>query len=394
MTLQGMAKHIELWLLDKLIPYARNPRTHSDAQIAQIAASIAEFGFNSPILVDSKAGIIAGHGRLLAARKLELTEVPVIVLDHLTETQKRAYIIADNQLAVNAGWDADLLRLELAALQEEDFDVSLIGFDDEELARLLAAQDATEGLTDEDAIPALPETAVSATGDLWILDNHKLLVGDATDREQVVRLLAADAADLVFSDLPYNVDYEGYTEDRLKIKNDRMSDADFKRFLEAAFHSFRIALKPRCPLGGSPPEKVDRNPSRKDQRAESLLPEPTYQTPTKLNTKPNAHSPSPTIRKVSFPPLSWPAFTWPTALRAQQIRPAIPKTRSACNIASPSFMKPTCLLAQVTKRLNKFTSLAARMMRSAPGMKPARLRFADAGSIFFACAHREFSVDE
>jgi DNA modification methylase len=248
MTLQAMAKHIELWLLDKLIPYAKNPRTHSDAQIAQIAASIAEFGFNSPILVDSKAGIIAGHGRLLAARKLELTEVPVIVLDHLTETQKRAYIIADNQLAVNAGWDADLLRLELAALQEEDFDVSLIGFDDEELARLLAAQDATEGLTDEDAIPALPETAVSATGDLWILDNHKLLVGDATDREQVVRLLAADAADLVFSDLPYNVDYEGYTEDRLKIKNDRMSDADFKRFLEAAFHSFRIALKPGASL--------------------------------------------------------------------------------------------------------------------------------------------------
>jgi DNA modification methylase len=248
MTLQAMAKHIELWLIDKLIPYAKNPRTHSDAQIAQIAASIEAFGFNNPILVDSSAGIIAGHGRLLAARKLELTEVPVIVLDHLTETQKRAYIIADNQLAVNAGWDADLLRLELAALQEEDFDVSLIGFDDEELARLLAAQDATEGLTDEDAIPALPETAVSATGDLWILDNHKLLVGDATDREQVVRLLAADAADLVFSDLPYNVDYEGYTEDRLKIKNDRMSDADFKRFLEAAFHSFRIALKPGASL--------------------------------------------------------------------------------------------------------------------------------------------------
>src|SRR5712691_8585705 len=167
MTLQGMAKHIELWLIDKLIPYARNPRTHSEAQIAQIAASIAEFGFNSPILVDSKAGIIAGHGRLLAARKLRITEVPVIVLDHLTETQKRAYIIADNQLALNAGWDEDMLRVELAALQEENFDVALIGFDDDELARLLAAQDAAEGLTDEDAVPALPETAVSATADLW-----------------------------------------------------------------------------------------------------------------------------------------------------------------------------------------------------------------------------------
>src|SRR5712691_940957 len=167
MTLQGMAKHIELWLIDKLIPYARNPRTHSEAQIAQIAASIAEFGFNSPILVDSKAGIIAGHGRLLAARKLQLTEVPVIVLDHLTETQKRAYIIADNQLTLNAGWDEELLRVELAALQEEDFDVSLIGFEDEELARLLAGQDAAEGLTDEDAVPELTETPISTVGDLW-----------------------------------------------------------------------------------------------------------------------------------------------------------------------------------------------------------------------------------
>src|SRR5579863_4708129 len=130
MLLQAMVKHIQLWLVEKLIPYARNPRTHSDAQVAQIAASIAEFGFNNPILVDTKAGIIAGHGRLLAARKLGLTEVPVIVLDHLSEAQKRAYIIADNQLALNAGWDDDVLRSELAALQAEDFNVDLIGFDD------------------------------------------------------------------------------------------------------------------------------------------------------------------------------------------------------------------------------------------------------------------------
>ena len=117
MTLQAMVKHIEMWPSDKLVPYARNPRTHSDAQVAQIAASIAEFGFNNPILVDSKAGILAGHGRLLAARKLGLTEVPIIVLDHLSDSQKRAYILADNQLAFNAGWDEELLRLELAALQ-------------------------------------------------------------------------------------------------------------------------------------------------------------------------------------------------------------------------------------------------------------------------------------
>src|SRR5271154_5123559 len=164
-----MATRIEIWPIAKLIPYARNPRTHSEAQVAQIAASIAEFGFLNPILVDTSAGIIAGHGRLLAARKLGLTEVPVIVLDHLTEAQKRAYVIADNKLAENAGWDDDLLRSELVALQEEDFDVSLIGFEDEELARLLAAQDATEGLTDEDAVPALMETPASRIGDLWIL---------------------------------------------------------------------------------------------------------------------------------------------------------------------------------------------------------------------------------
>src|SRR3984893_3132678 len=148
MNLQATVKHIELWPLEKLIPYARNPRIHSDAQIAQIAASIAEFGFNNPILVDTKAGIIAGHGRLLAARKLQLTEVPVIVLDHLTDAQKRAYVIADNQLALNAGWDEALLAAELAALQQEDFNLGLIGFEDEELARLLARQDAGEGLTD------------------------------------------------------------------------------------------------------------------------------------------------------------------------------------------------------------------------------------------------------
>jgi DNA modification methylase len=243
-NLRAMAKRIELWLIDRLIPFARNPRTHSDAQIAQIAASIEAFGFNNPILVDTKAGIIAGHGRLLAARKLGLTEVPVIVLDHLSEAQKRAYIIADNKLAENAGWNDDLLRSELVALQEEDFDVSLLGFEDEDLARLLAAQDASEGVTDEDAVPALPETPVSRTGDRWLLGNHRLLVGDTTSHEDVVRLMAAETADLVFTDPPYNVDYEGYTEQRLKIKGDRMSDADFKRFLEAAFRSCRAAVKP------------------------------------------------------------------------------------------------------------------------------------------------------
>jgi DNA modification methylase len=243
-----VAKDIQMWLVDRLIPWARNPRTHSDVQVAQIAASIAEFGFNNPILVDTKAGLIAGHGRLLAARKLGLTEVPVIVLDHLTEAQKRAYVIADNKLAENAGWDDEMLRIEIEALQDESFDVSLLGFEDEELARLLAAQDAVEGLTDEDAVPELPDTPTSRAGDLWALGEHKLLVGDATNHGDVVRLMAGDVADLVFTDPPYNVDYEGYTEQKLKIKGDRMSDADFKRFLEAAFRGVRTAVKPGASL--------------------------------------------------------------------------------------------------------------------------------------------------
>jgi len=246
--LQRMAKDIQMWLVDKLIPWARNPRTHSDAQVAQIAASIAEFGFNNPILVDTKAGIIAGHGRLLAARKLGLTEVPVIVLDHLTEAQKRAYVIADNKLAENAGWDDEMLRIEIEALQDENFDVNLLGFEDVELARLLAAQDAIEGLTDEDAVPELPEKPICQTGDLWVLGEHKLLVGDATNHDDVMRLMAGDVADLVFTDPPYNVDYEGYTEQKLKIKGDRMSDAEFKQFLEAAFRGLRTAVKPGASL--------------------------------------------------------------------------------------------------------------------------------------------------
>jgi ParB-like chromosome segregation protein Spo0J len=167
MLLQAMVQRIEHWALDRLVPYTQNPRTHSDAQVAQIAASIAEFGFNNPILVDTKAGIIAGHGRLLAARKLQLKEVPVIILDHLSEAQKRAYILADNQLALNAGWNDDLLRLELAALQEDDLNLNLIGFEDEELARLLAAQDAAEGLTDEDA-------AAGPSGDAGIRGGRSL----------------------------------------------------------------------------------------------------------------------------------------------------------------------------------------------------------------------------
>jgi DNA modification methylase len=239
-----MAQRIENWLIDRLIPWLTNPRTHSDAQVAQIAASISAFGFNNPILVDTKAGILAGHGRLLAARKLGLVEVPVIVLDHLSEAQKRAYIIADNQLALQAGWDEEMLRIELAALRDEDFNLDLIGFEDDELTQLLAAQDAVSGLTDEDAVPELSTTAVCVPGDLWILGNHKLLVGDATDSGELATLMAGDSADLVFVDPPYNVNYEGYTEDHLTIQGDRMTEAQFKQFLESAFLSCRAVAKP------------------------------------------------------------------------------------------------------------------------------------------------------
>jgi DNA modification methylase len=211
MTLQAVAKHIEMWLIERLIPWAKNPRTHSDAQIAQIAASIAEFGFNNPILVDTKDGIIAGHGRLLAARKLGLTEVPVIVLDHLTEAQKRAYIIADNQLALNAGWDETLLREELAALQKEDFNLDLIGFDDRDLFRLLADQDAAD---QADVVPDVPATPVSRPGDLWLLGPHRVLCGDSTSPEAVARLLGDRRPRLMVTDPPYGIELDSEWRDR------------------------------------------------------------------------------------------------------------------------------------------------------------------------------------
>ena len=234
---------IEQWPVETLVPCARNARTHSDAQVAQVAASIARFGFVNPILVGPDRVIIAGHARLLAARKLEMSEVPVIVLEHLSEAQRRALVIADNRLALNAGWDEEMLALELATLRDEDFSLDVLGFDDEELSRLLAAQGAAEGLTDEDSVPEVPETPVSQTTDLWNLGDHKLLVGDATVVADVQRLMGADAADCVFSDPPYNIDYQGYTKDRLRIHNDQMSAEQFKRFLQESFQCFRSVIK-------------------------------------------------------------------------------------------------------------------------------------------------------
>jgi DNA modification methylase len=197
--------------VDKLIPYAKNSRTHSPEQVAQIAASIKEFGFRNPILVDG-VGIIAGHGRLMAAQKLGLDKVPTIDCSDMTESQKKAYIIADNKLALNAGWDTAMLSIEMKDLEDEGFDLTLLGFDDKELNALLEPE-VTEGLTDEDAVPDVPEEPKTKLGDIYILGNHRLMCGDSTSIDAVDDLMQSDKADMVFTDPPYGVDYQGINND-------------------------------------------------------------------------------------------------------------------------------------------------------------------------------------
>jgi DNA modification methylase len=235
-----LADKLEHWPIERLLPYIRNARTHSEAQIAQIAASIAEFGFTAPILAGSDGVIVAGHGRLAAARKLGLATVPVVVLEHLTPTQRRALVIADNKIAENAGWDEELLRLELAELQEADFDLALTGFDADELLEIMAGEETTsEGNTDEDAAPEVPETPVSKPGDVWIMGQHRLLCGDATDPASYDTLLGTERVAMIFQDPPYNVDYANTAKDKLRgtnrpILNDNLGDG-FQDFLLAAF---------------------------------------------------------------------------------------------------------------------------------------------------------------
>ncbi|KSO09259.1 site-specific DNA-methyltransferase [Pseudomonas aeruginosa] len=234
-----LADKIEQWPTAKLLPYARNARTHSDDQVAQIAASIAEFGFTNPILAGSDGIIVAGHGRLAAAHKLGLEIVPVVVLDHLTPTQRRALVIADNRIAENAGWDDAMLRIELEALQLEGFDLDITGFDADALAELIAGDEPdNEGQTDEDAVPEVGETPISRPGDVWIMGKHRLLCGDATVAESYDRLMQGDAADMVFTDPPYNVNYANSAKDKMRgkdraILNDNLGDG-FYDFLLAA----------------------------------------------------------------------------------------------------------------------------------------------------------------
>ena len=206
--------------LEMLIPYARNARQHSDAQVAQIAASIREFGWAAPIIVDAQSNVIAGHGRLLAARKLGLAEVPVVSLDHLSDTQRRALILADNKIAENATWDEAVLGVELAALSEAGFELGLTGFSQDEWERLIEGDLSDEkGLTDEDAVPEVSEHAVTKPGDIWILGDHKLLCGDATKADDFKALLGDELVDMTFTDPPYNVNYANTAKDKLRGKN-------------------------------------------------------------------------------------------------------------------------------------------------------------------------------
>lgn len=239
----SIPRNLELWHVERLKPYDRNARTHSATQISKIAASMAEFGFTNPVLVDSKDGIIAGHGRLLAAKELGLSEVPVIVLDHLTDAQRRAYIIADNQLATLSGWDSDILAKEIAALAAEGFDVGLVGFSDEELREFLWHNDddvVAIGSQDEDAIPEVRQQPVSRRGDLWILGNHRVICGDSTSIDDIDMLTSGQIIECLWTDPPYNVAYEGSAG---SIKNDDMEDGEFRQFLKDAFTSAFSAMK-------------------------------------------------------------------------------------------------------------------------------------------------------
>ena len=200
----------------ELIPYINNSRTHSDQQVQQVAASIKEFGFTNPILIDEDSGIIAGHGRLQAAQMMGMDEVPTITLEGLTEAQRKAYVIADNQLALNAGWDLDALKVELERLGELDFDIDLLGFDDDMLAGLMEEEPA-EGLTDEDEVPELEDDPITVEGDVWILGNHRLMCGDSTSIDAVDKLMDGKKADMVFTDPPYGVSYQS----NMRTKSDK-----------------------------------------------------------------------------------------------------------------------------------------------------------------------------
>lgn len=248
---------VEHWSLQRLIPYAKNARTHDDTQVSQIAGSIAEFGFVNPILVGDDNVIIAGHGRLMAAQQLGLDTVPVIVLHHLTEAQRRALVIADNKIAENAGWNDELLKLELEELGDLGFDLDVIGFSDEELDELLG-NDEQPGESDEDEIPEVEDEPVSRHGDVWILGDHRLLCGDSTNKQDLDKLMSGELADMAFTDPPYNVDYGNNAKDKMRgkdrcIMNDNLGD-DFYQFLKDALTNLLSVTKGACYIAMSSSE--------------------------------------------------------------------------------------------------------------------------------------------
>ena len=230
--------------IDTLIPYARNARVHDETQIAQIAGSIKEFGFNNPILIDKDNGIIAGHGRVMAARKLGLTEVPTILLDHLNETQRKAYILADNRIAINSTWDNEMLSVELSDIKD-DIDLAKLGFNPDELNALLNPTELTEGLTDEDAVPEVPVEPKTKLGDIYQLGNHRLMCGDSTSIDAVDKLMNGNAVDLIFTDPPYNVSFNGRSGKHDVIKNDNLSKDDFETFIGEVCNTIK-ALDPKA----------------------------------------------------------------------------------------------------------------------------------------------------
>ena len=217
--------------IDRLIPYARNARTHSKEQVLQLRSSLREFGFVNPVIVDKDLNIIAGHGRILAAKEEGITDVPCVFVEHLSEAQKRAYILADNRLALNASWDTEMLSVELADLQGADFDISLLGFDEAELNKLMGNLDDVKD-DDFDVDAELQKPAITKLGDLWLLGNHRLVCGDSTKSETFELLMDGKQANLTVTDPPYNVNYEGGAG---KIKNDNMADDKFYQFLYDAF---------------------------------------------------------------------------------------------------------------------------------------------------------------
>lgn len=224
--------------IDKLVPYARNARTHSKEQILQLRASLREFGFVNPVIVDKDLNIIAGHGRILAAKEEGITEVPCVFAEHLTEAQKRAYIIADNRLAMNAGWDMEMLSVEISELQGVDFDLSVLGFDEAELSKLMGdIEDVKDD--DFDVDEELKKPAVTKVGDLWLLGNHRLICGDSTKIDTFTVLMDGKQANLVVTDPPYNVNYEGSAG---KLKNDNMADEAFYTFLLSAFKNMEAVM--------------------------------------------------------------------------------------------------------------------------------------------------------